>query len=176
MNKQEELKIYIAGPGVFLQNAKEHGVYLKEICQKYGFTGLYPLDNELEITESTPKAEIARIIKIGNTNLIKEADLIVADLNSFRGFEMDSGTAYECGYADASGKKIFAFMDDTRSILEKYPTKTKINNDLIVDEKGFYIEDFELPINLMIGICATIVEGNFEDCIKYIAKNHYKSN
>lgn len=166
----KKLKIYIAGPSVFLQNAKEYGDNLKEICEKYGFVALHPLDNEISFEEEITKKEMATKIKIGNTNFIKEADLIVADLNSFRGFEMDSGTAYECGYGDALNKKIFGFMDDTKSIIDKYPNTLKISNDLTTDENGFFIEDFDLPINLMIGICATIIQGNFENCIKHIAK------
>lgn len=172
MNESNELKIYIAGPGVFLPNAKEHGTNLKEICKKYGFIGIYPLDNDVSFTRNTQKKQIARMIKVGNTNFIKEADIIVADLNSFRGFEMDSGTAYEIGYADALNKKIFGFMTDTRSIIEKYPNAKKNKENVIVDEKGFSIEDFELPINLMIGVCATIIKGDFEDCIEYISRNN----
>lgn len=172
MNKQEELKIYIAGPGVFLPNAKEHGILLKEICKKYGFKGLYPLDNDVSFDGNKSKKQIARMIKVGNTNFIKEADIIVANLNPFRGFEMDSGTAYELGYADAINKKIVGFMDDTRSIIEKYPNAKKNKKNVIVDEKGFSIEDFELPINLMIGVCATIIKGDFEDCIEYISRNY----
>ena len=40
-------KIYLAGPDVFLPNAKEHGEVLKDRCLEYGFKGLFPLDNEV---------------------------------------------------------------------------------------------------------------------------------
>ena len=53
--------IYIAGPSVFREDAIEYGNKLKELCLKYGFIGLYPLDNEF--TNST---EIA----LGNYRLI----------------------------------------------------------------------------------------------------------
>ena len=40
--------MYIAGPDVFCINAKEAGELLKHKCYKYGFKGLFPLDNTLE--------------------------------------------------------------------------------------------------------------------------------
>ena len=43
------LKIYIAGYDVFDPNAVNIGNTLKNICAAYGFEGLFPLDNELEV-------------------------------------------------------------------------------------------------------------------------------
>ena len=35
----KKIKIYLAGPDVFLPNAKEIGKLKKELCEKYGFEG-----------------------------------------------------------------------------------------------------------------------------------------
>ena len=69
-------KIYLAGPDVFLPEAKEIGDRLKNICRLCGFEGLYPLDNE-----KTVKEEIVR----GDLELLDAADYVVANCNNFRG-------------------------------------------------------------------------------------------
>lgn len=143
-------KIYIAGPGVFRPDAVEHGEECKKICERYGFEGLYPFDNVC-----TTSNEIA----MGNYGLIDQADIVVADINPFRGHEMDSGTAAEIGYAFAKGKEIYCYITDNRSLIERIGK---------VDDNGMSVEDFNLPVNLMIGEVAKIIKGNFEDCVKSI--------
>lgn len=136
---------------MFEKNAKEIGENYKEICKKHGHTGLYPLDNECESSEE---------IYLGNVALINEADSVVANGNEFRG-EMDVGTAFEVGYAAAKGKKIYIYMDDTRSLVEKYGTQ---------DDQGRNVEDFGYPLNLMLSESAEIIKGTFEDCIKILSR------
>jgi nucleoside 2-deoxyribosyltransferase len=149
----EKKKIYIAGPDVFAPDAVIVGARNKAICENYGFIGLYPLDNE---------ASTSREIFQGNRALIEESDYVVANLDFFRGQCMDDGTAWEIGYADALGKVIFGYMADTRSLLSKIGEKDKFGN---------YVEDFGHPINLMIfESCTGIFQGDFESCIKAIAK------
>lgn len=144
------LKIYIAGPDVFCENAIEIGKKHKEECEKFGFEGLYPLDNIC----STSK-EIAD----GNFGLIDKCDVVIANMNPFRGKEPDSGTCCEIGYAIAKGKRVICYMSDTRSMVDKYGT---------VDENGMAIEDFGHPLNLMIAEKADIVEGDFEMAVKFL--------
>lgn len=144
------LKIYIAGPDVFCENAIEIGKKHKEECEKFGFEGLYPLDNVC----STSK-EIAD----GNFGLIDKCDVVIANMNPFRGKEPDSGTCCEIGYAIAKGKRVICYMADTRSMVDKYGT---------VDENGMAIEDFGHPLNLMIAEKADIVEGDFEMAVKFL--------
>lgn len=143
-------KIYIAGPDVFSPYAKEFGDEYKKICREHGFIGLYPLDNECD-----DAFEIFR----ANLDFINEADYVVANLNCFRGMIMDDGTAFEIGYACAKGKPIFGYMDDTRSMVDRFGSRDMENN---------VIEDFGFPINLMIASSVKIIEGTFEDCVKAI--------
>ena len=145
------MKIYIAGPDVFEKNAKEIGEKYKKICSDYCHTGLYPLDNECDSSKE---------IYLGNVALINEADAVVANGNEFRG-EMDVGTAFEVGFAAAKGKKVYIYMDDTRTLVEKYGTE---------DENGRFVEDFGYPLNLMLAESSEIVKGTFEDCIKKISQ------
>ena len=117
------MKIYIAGPDVFEKNAVEIGRKYKALCEKYGHTGLFPLDNECSSSKEICGA---------NIGLINESDAVIANGNEFRG-EMDVGTAFEIGYAAAKNKIIIVYMEDTSSLVEKYGRE---------DEKGRNVEDF----------------------------------
>lgn len=99
-----------------------------------------PLDNELSTA-----AEIAN----ANFSLIDECDIIIADCNSFRGQEPDSGTMCEIGYGIAKGKTIVCYMDNIMPMRNRYGT---------VDKNGMSYENFGYPLNLMIATKAIIVE------------------
>ena len=158
-------KIYLAGFDVFRKDAKERGLILKDLCKKYGYEGLYPLDNEVQ---EQKKNLMAQKIFEGNIKLIKEADIIIANLNNFRGLEPDSGTAFECGVGYALGKKVYGYIDDSRAIIEKYPFNKTTLGECVFDTDGLIIEDFELPLNLMLSCSATIIKGDFEQCLRKI--------
>lgn len=142
-------KIYLAGWEVFKPNAAEEGKRLKKLCEKYGFKGLYPLDNE---------CDNAMDIYSGNIKLIESSDFVIANVNTFRGYEPDSGTAFEIGYAAALGKKVFAYTAESRPMTE-----------WVKDENGCSIENFGYPVNLMIAMGATLVIGDAEDALKKIS-------
>jgi len=105
-------------------------------------------------------------------NLIQQADIIIANLNDFRGKEADSGTVWECGYASALGKEVYAYMDNTDTYINRFHEDEKhLDKDIntIVDNNDKIIEDFDLPINLMLGCSIeNITQGDFEDILKKI--------
>lgn len=159
-------KIYIAGPDVFEPDSIEIGKKHSALCHEYGFKGLYPLDNIVDFNQA--KQKIAQDIFTANIELIQEADIVIANLNPFRGKEADSGTTWECGYAIALGKDVYGYMDDTSDYLEQFTANEKsMQNNLHVDSKGKTIEDFNHPINLMIACsCKEIIRGGFEEVLK----------
>ena len=159
-------KIYIAGPDVFEPNSIEIGKKYAQICQDHGFIGMYPLDNVIDFDQE--KKKIAEDIFLANVELIKQADIVVANLNSFRGKEPDSGTIWECGYAFGLGKKVIGYMDSTLPYPEQFLENEKtLSGDFYVDRDGRMIEDFDYPINLMIACSVkNIVQGSFEDAVK----------
>ena len=162
------LKIYIAGPDVFEQNSIEIGTKYTTLCKDYGFKGLYPLDNIVDFNQE--KRKIADDIFIANVKFIKDADIVIANLNSFRGKEADSGTVWECGFAYGLGKKVYAYMDNTLPYIDQFSSDEKKSIDgMIVDNDERIIEDFNHPINLMIACSAIeIIKGSFEDVLKKI--------
>lgn len=162
-------KIYIAGPDVFELNSIEIGQQYKEICKVYNYIGLYPLDNEINFDQNPQKT--AKDIFDANVNLIREADIVIANLNTFRGKEADSGTIWECGYAYALGKEVYGYMDNTQSYLDSFSKEEVISNDShgLLDLENRVIENFNLPINLMIGCSVKkIIAGTFEDVLKIL--------
>ena len=128
-------KIYIAGPDVFEPDSIEIGKRHALTCKKYGFEGMYPLDNVIDFNQERKK--IAQDIFIANVELIKQADIVIANLNPFRGKEADSGTVWECGYAFGLGKKVYGYMDSVVSypLLFKDDEKT-LKGDFYVDSEG----------------------------------------
>ena len=101
--------------------------------------------------------------------MISEADAVIANLDPFRGCEPDSGTCFEIGCAIALGKQIIAYLADTRSQLDKlaefYGGTLARREGRAVDPDGLTIENFELPVNLMLGISCQIVQGGLEDAV-----------
>ncbi len=163
-------KIYIAGPDVFELDSIEIGKKFCNICTKYGYKGLYPLDNIVDFNQE--KNKIAQDIFVANVEFIKQADIVIANLNPFRGKEADSGTVWECGFAYGLGKKVYGYMDNTDSYLEQFNQDEKLSiENGFIDKNKKIIEDFDYPINLMIA-CSSIeiVKGNFEDVLKVLGE------
>ena len=159
-------KIYIAGPDVFKRDSIQIGKSYVNLCDIYGFSGHYPLDNMIDFNQE--KKKIAKDIFVANKNLIDECDIVIANLNEFRGKEADSGTVWECGYAFAKGKMVYGYMDKTNDYIDNF-SALKEQNGLFWDEDEHFVEDFLYPINLMIACSSLkIVEGGFEDVLKLL--------
>ncbi len=155
-------KVYLAGPDVFRPEAKEIGCDLKALCQRFGLMGLYPLDNDAPGFENPQ--DIANWIANANMDLIRQADYVVANLNPFRGLEPDSGTVFEVGMAVALGKPVFAYLSDLRPMNEKVP----MDADRL-DADGNHVENFDLPLNLMIACTTTGIHADAESALRAVA-------
>jgi len=153
------MKIYLAGPDIFRPDVEEWIASARDLCRQHGFEALTPFDHN----ESEPK----KILE-GNLELIRKAQIVVANLNPFRGFEPDSGTAFEMGYALALGKKVWGYVESNEPLLERIRRSEGCSQDAKRDCNGMAIEDFGLPVNLMLALTANLVEGNLADCLSAI--------
>ncbi len=160
-------KIYLAGFDVFRPDARQWGETLKVLCSKYGFEGLYPLDNIPPRSLNGP--ELALWIYRANIALIRQADLVMANLNAFRGAEPDSGTVFEVGYATALGKPVWAYTSDGRPLVQQAAAIRQPGGGQYIDTQGYTVEDFGLNLNLMIASSARVVVGTAEDCLADMA-------
>ncbi|OZI77054.1 nucleoside 2-deoxyribosyltransferase [Bordetella genomosp. 12] len=159
-------RIYLAGFDVFRADALAHGERLKALCREYGYEGLYPLDNQAPADLAGPP--LANWIYRQNVTLIQRADLVMANLNRFRGAEPDSGTAFEVGYAVALGKPVWAYAEDARPLIEQQPVR-RDTDGRYVDAQGYTVEDFGLPLNLMLACGARWVQGDARACLRRLA-------
>ncbi len=159
-------KIYLAGPEVFLKNARECGEVLKQKCLSSGFEGLFPLDNDVH---GDSREELARKIKVGNIELIKSCDFVIANLSPFRGPEPDSGTVWEVGFAQGLGKVVIGYCHDRRELKTKTQEILGLHHSSHRDGQNLEIEDFGLTHNLMY---ADIVQhGSFDECLESLGRS-----
>ena len=162
MNKKP--KVYLAGPDIFLPNPIEHGEKLKKICTKYGLQGLYPLDNQFDLSDLKRGPDKAIKIYQADIELINASDCLVANLSPFRGVSADPGTCFELGYAVAQIKPVAIYSNDTR----EYKHKLK---DLNLSEDDWSVEDMGLTDNLMlIASSQNVVHDTFEAAIADLSK------
>lgn len=162
------LKVYLAGPEVFLPNALEHADVQRDLCLKYGFEPLHPMDNAIDLLMCD--MQVASRLRRANIAQIEKCDIIVANCNPFRGICIDDGTAYEIGYANALKKKFYGYVKKLESLRERtirdYPRRYDRPKRRHIDKEGYEIvQDFGTSINLMIECGGRLIKGNFEDCI-----------
>jgi nucleoside 2-deoxyribosyltransferase len=159
------MKIYLAGPDVFRPDALEWAGQARELCRRYGFEPLTPMD--------TPETGNPSEIFQANIALIRKAQIVVANLNPFRGAEPDSGTTWEIGYAAGLGKKLFGYVSSGETVVERVHRLEGQESPLSpsghpIDRHGQHIEDFGLTHNLMLSMSVHVVIGGLEECLKAI--------
>ncbi|MFM2594746.1 nucleoside 2-deoxyribosyltransferase [Vibrio harveyi] len=183
-------KVYLAGPEVFLKDSIEIGAKKKELCEKYGFIGLYPLDNEININDMSKEA-IGLEISHANEALILSADAVIANLTPFRGPSADVGTVYEVGMAKGLRKVILGYSHDERKFLQRNIdelTNVSFSDGEYKDTNNMTIENFDLVDNLMIdgGMTYSILQNGtfneedkyrslelFEECLLQLHRHYY---
>ena len=139
--------IYLAGPDVFLPDAIDIGRRKAELCRRHGVSGLYPLDNAVDLTANDASLRIFR----GNEAMMNEADAIIANLTPFRGASADAGTVYELGYMAGRGKLCLGYSNDPSSYTDRVRQFTDVvsREGRLLDAMGLTVEDFGLSDNLM---------------------------
>jgi nucleoside 2-deoxyribosyltransferase len=156
-------RIYLAGPEVFLANAKEVGEKKKALCRKYGFEGVFPIDVEVKAEGKSPR-EVGLCISDVNEGLIRSCQIVIANLTPFRGPSADVGTVYELGFAHALGKLVLAYTNVAEFFTERTVRglcgRVKRGADgLLRDERGMFVEENGLVDNLMIDGCINANSG-----------------
>ena len=163
--------LYLAGPDVFRPDARARGRELKALCAQFGFEGLFPLDQDVPADITEPGAQAAWIYR-ANIDLIERADAVLANLDFFRGPEPDSGTCFEVGYAVAKGKPVFGYIPEHGSFAERIRERHPhaIGPDGVLDMHGWSIEEFGLPLNLMLSVPAPLVVGDARTALQQLLR------
>jgi nucleoside 2-deoxyribosyltransferase len=141
------MRVYLAGPDVFLPDALEIGRQKIEICRRHGLIGLYPLDNVIDRASADASLQIFR----ANEAMMDQADAIIANLTPFRGPGADAGTVFELGYMSARGKFCLGYSNDPAIYADRVRRFTKVTarDGGLVDADGLTVEDFGHNDNLM---------------------------
>jgi nucleoside 2-deoxyribosyltransferase len=146
-------KIYLAGPEVFLSNARDMLDRKAALARDAGFIPLSPGD--LQIPPADTKVAHGCNINAVDEQMMLEADAVIANITPFRGIAADTGTSYELGFMCALNKPVFAY---TNVAANHFSRIMKYYHDIAApDETGRYrgpdglsIENFDMADNLML--------------------------
>jgi len=156
--------VYLAGPDVFFPEAEQLAEEHKALCRQYGFEPLHPIDQ--------PTLASKHIFDT-NISLLRRADAVVANLNPFRGAEVDSGTAFEVGFAIARGIPVVGYLSSNESVVDRVarclgPLVT--TDGICRDVDGNLVENFGHPVNLMLAESCVLVTGSLEDALAILRR------
>lgn len=161
------MKVYFAGPDVFMANALEFGSYCKRVASEFGMVGLFPMDNEVSLNDPEPGRTIYR----KNREMLDISDVVVVNLNDFRGNDPDAGTVWELAYAVAKGKKVVGYLSKDETLVERHRKQgTAFERDgHYYDEHDRRIENFGNHVNLMVQHSVDeLVFGEVKDALRYV--------
>jgi nucleoside 2-deoxyribosyltransferase len=162
--------VYLACSDRYDQSAEELYAVRKEICSRYGFEVITPLDEasgNLSAASDDPYAKAYQTFDRWQQH-VRSCDIILADLNDFHGMEPNSDVAFECGMAWQLGKKCFGYMDDTTVMRKRIPHYGGDKN--YKDICGYEVENFNYPVNLMFASSMPVLEGDFEAIVKRVSE------
>ena len=161
------MRVYLAGPDVFLPDPLTRGVVLKHICARHGLTGVFPLDPLECEPEDWAALPLAQRIALRNEAHIRGAAALIANLTPFRGPSADVGTVFELGFMRALGRPVFGwstghadFSARTRAFLGDAARAAE--DGVWRDHEGLALESFGCLDNLMIDGAVTASGGVLE--------------
>jgi nucleoside 2-deoxyribosyltransferase len=186
------MKVYLAGPDVFLPNAKEVLGRKAELARAAGFTPIVPGDSLVKAYES--KRDWGLAISAVDEAMMLESAMIIANLTPFRGVSADVGTVFELGFMCALGRHAYGYSNTATGFYQR--TVAHYEGEIITrpdghlaGPDGLSVEDFDLGDNLMLdgGIISrggTFIRRDvpadelltstlaFEEVLAIAAKNH----
>jgi nucleoside 2-deoxyribosyltransferase len=147
------IKLYLAGPEVFLPDARAVLDAKAAMTRAYGFEPICPGD--LAIEPAPTRHQFGLNISATDEGFMNAADGVIANLTPFRGIAADPGTAFELGYMCAGGKLIAAYTN----VADNHYARTMAYYDgrITITEDGrkrgpdgLSLEDFDMIENLML--------------------------
>lgn len=111
------LKIYLAGPEVFLPNAREMLDRKAAMARAAGFEPLSPGD--LKVEKRGTVRDYAYAISEVNERMMLSAGAMIANLTPWRGISADAGTVYELGFMCALDKIVYAYTNIAKNCFER---------------------------------------------------------
>lgn len=172
-------KVYLAGPDVFAPDVQDRFARLHALCLREGFEPVRPADAEClrELRERCAQPEqLARRLFELNMQRLRLADCVLANLNPFRGpLEPDSGTVFEVSAAVTLGKPVAVYFEGaSQSLLERAQRtlgalRRNEHGEAFDPCYGQLVEDFGLPMNLMLACSCPAFENEVE-ALRWLAR------
>jgi nucleoside 2-deoxyribosyltransferase len=103
------MKVYLAGPEIFLPEARAQLDRKAALAHAAGLTPLSPGD--VDVPRHPDPVAYGHAISAVNEAMMLEADAIIANLTPWRGISADVGTVYELGFMCALGKVCYAYTN-----------------------------------------------------------------
>jgi nucleoside 2-deoxyribosyltransferase len=148
------MRVYLAGPDVFLPDSLAMAARKRAICAAHGLTGIFPVDNH---PAHPAEGDAPRWLWIYRRNEahMRDADAVIANLTPFRGPSADAGTVYELGFMRALGKKVLGYSNVAADFVPRTlgflgATAMRDAGGRWRDAAAMAVEDFGLADNLMI--------------------------
>ena len=149
------ITVYLAGPEVFLPNGLEQVERKRALCRAYGMEPSARQGDFLHY-QGGDKFVFGTMIARHNEELMRQSDIVIANLTPFRGISADPGTVYELGFMCALGRKAYGYTNTSRSYTERasvdhYGDKVdRAPSGRLVAPDGQMVEDHGMIDNLMI--------------------------
>lgn len=146
------MRVYLAGPEVFLADAAEVAAAKKAVCAAHGLIGVFPTD---EPPCGEPEApEWFRIYRACEAHL-RGCDALIANLTPFRGPSADPGTVFEMGLMRGLGRPVLGYANvaarfGSRTLAHLGPAARRRADGTWEDAEGMAVEEFDLFDNLML--------------------------
>jgi nucleoside 2-deoxyribosyltransferase len=150
MSKRKD-RIYLAGPDVFIREASRIREVKGDICARYDFDPVFPVDSKGLIASEIFEADCLLMSR-------KDVPFGLFNLSPFRGPSADPGTVFELGYMYALGKQVFGYTNSTLDYRFRIKDVTQRDDRKLWDVDGYEIENHGLTDNLMIE-CAILASG-----------------
>jgi nucleoside 2-deoxyribosyltransferase len=148
------MKVYLAGPDVFLPDPLGMAERKRAICAAHGLTGVFPVDNHPDHPQHTGVPLWLWIYRRNEAHM-RGAEAIIANLTPFRGPSADPGTVYELGFMRALGRRVLGYSNVAADFVPRTlgfigPALRRDEQGRWRDGAGMAVEDFGLADNLMI--------------------------
>jgi nucleoside 2-deoxyribosyltransferase len=147
------MRVYLAGPDVFLPDPGQRAAALKAICARHGLIGVSPLDPLPDAPAGWADLPLGRRIALCNEAHIAASAALIANLTPFRGPSADVGTVFELGFARALGRPVFGWTNTAKPFAARsriFANASQGSDGVWRDADGLTLEDFGMHDNLMI--------------------------
>ncbi|MDR2403396.1 MAG: nucleoside 2-deoxyribosyltransferase [Spirochaetaceae bacterium] len=167
MNPYEQYGLYIAGPQCFYPRGYSQWHGHRKLAEFYGFTVVLPNDHSLKLDHDDPRKN-ADAIFADLREVIERTDIIIADLEHFRGTEPDGGTLFEMGMTWARGGLLYGYTRDKRPVGAKNPFIHFDADHRIRGRNELGHPYADMPFVPSIVASTMVAEGDFHDGLKML--------